>query len=49
MIIDYSSVVPLLVDVLGSALPIGVMFLFTDRLVNMFLSFAFPKTFKGGL
>lgn len=46
---DYSVVVSLIVDVIKNALPIGVIFLLAERLVNMFLTFAFPKTFKGGL
>ena len=46
---DYSAVVSLVVEVVKNALPIGIIFILTDRLVNMFLKFAFPKTFKGGL
>lgn len=47
--IDYSVVVNLLVEVVKTALPIGIIFLLGERLVNMFLNFAFPKTFKGGI
>ena len=43
---DYTAVVDLLVK---QALPLGIIFCLTERLVNMFLTFAFPKTFKGGL
>lgn len=46
---DYQPIVDLLVVVIRNALPIGIIFLIGERLVNMFLSFAFPKTFKGGL
>lgn len=46
---DYQPIVDLLVVVIRNALPIGIIFLIVERLVNMFLSFAFPKTFKGGL
>ena len=46
---DYSAIVSLVVEVIKQALPIGIIFLLGERLVNMFLSFAFPKTFKGGI
>lgn len=46
---DYQSVVNLMVEVIKNALPIGIVFLLGERLVYMFLSFAFPKIFKGGL
>lgn len=46
---DYTAVVDLLVQVVKQALPFGIIFCLTERLVNMFLTFAFPKTFKGGL
>ena len=46
---DYQEVINLMVVVIKNALPIGLIFLLCERLVNMFLSFAFPKTFKGGL
>lgn len=46
---DYTPVVNLVVEVIKQALPIGIIFLLGERLVNMFLSFAFPKTFKGGI
>ena len=46
---DYSAIVNLVVEVIKQALPIGIVFLLGERLVNMFLSFAFPKTFRGGI
>lgn len=46
---DYQEVVNLVVVVIKNALPLGLIFLLAERLVNMFLSFAFPKTFKGGI
>lgn len=46
---DYQEVVNLVVIVMKSALPMGIIFLLAERLVNMFLSFAFPKTFRGGI
>lgn len=46
---DYQPIVNLVVEVIKNALPIGIVFLLGERLVNMFLSFAFPKTFKGGI
>lgn len=46
---DYTPIVNLVVEVIKEALPIGIIFLLGERLVNMFLSFAFPKTFKGGI
>ncbi len=49
MEIDYTIIVNLVVQVIGKALPIGSIFLLAERLVNLFLSMAFPKTFKGGL
>lgn len=46
---DYSTVVSLVVEVIKNALPIGIIFLLGERVVNMFLTFAFPKTFRGGI
>ena len=46
---DYQSIVNLVAEVIKNALPIGIIFLLGERLVNMFLSFAFPKTFRGGI
>ena len=47
--IDYEASAVLVTQVIESALPMAIVFIFAERLVNMFLSFAFPKTFKGGL
>lgn len=46
---DYTPIISLVVEVVKNALPIGIIFLITERLVNMFLAFAFPKVFKGGI
>lgn len=46
---DYQPIINLVVEVVKNALPIGIIFLLVERLVNMFLSFAFPKTFRGGI
>lgn len=41
--IDYSVVINLIVDVVKQALPIGIIFCLAERLIQMFLAFAFPK------
>lgn len=46
---DYQPIIDLLIQIVKAGLPIGVLFLVVERAVNLFLSFAFPKTFKGGL
>lgn len=46
---DYSIIVNLLVEVIKSALPFTIIFLIGERLVNIFLNLAFPKSFKGGI
>ena len=46
---DYSIIGELLAEVVKNALPIGILFTIAERLVQMFLSFAFPKMFKGGI
>lgn len=46
---DYSSIVNLMAEVVKNALPIGIIFTLGERLVQMFLAFAFPKMFKGGI
>lgn len=43
---DYSVLVPLVVDILKASLPIGIIFVLVERAVQMFFYFAFPKTFK---
>ena len=49
MVIDYTVVVNMIADIVSQALPIGIIFLLSERLVQMFLKFAFPKMFKGGI
>lgn len=49
MIIDYTLIGQLVADIVSQALPIGIIFILAERLVQMFLKFAFPKTFKGGI
>lgn len=46
---DYTAIVELVAEVIKLALPIGIVFTLAERIVNMFLAFAFPKTFKGGI
>ena len=46
---DYQVIINLLAEVVENALPIGIVFTLAERLVQMFLSFAFPKMFKGGI
>ena len=47
--IDFQVSAELVTEIIEQALPMGIVFIFAERIVNMFLSFAFPKTFKGGL
>ncbi len=42
---DYSSFVPVVADIMKAALPIGIVFILTERLTQMFLKFAFPKIY----
>lgn len=44
--IDYSVIIPLVVDVLKAALPIGIIFILTERLYQFFIHLAFPKMFR---
>ena len=46
---DYSQIGTMVADVVKQALPIGIIFILAERLVQMFLTFAFPKIFKGGI
>lgn len=46
---DYSQIGTMVSEVVKQALPIGIIFMLAERLVQMFLMFAFPKTFKGGI
>lgn len=43
---DYSYIGQLVAEVCKNALPIGIIFSLSERLVQMFLSFAFPKWHK---
>ena len=47
--IDFQVSSEIVTEIIEQALPMGIVFIFAERIVNMFLSFAFPKTFKGGL
>lgn len=49
MTIDYTVVVQMIADIVSQALPIGIIFILSERLIQMFLKFAFPKMFKGGI
>lgn len=49
MTMDYTLIGQMVANVIGQALPIGIIFILGERLVQMFLHFAFPKTFKGGI
>lgn len=46
---DYQTMVNLMAEIIKNALPIGIIFTLGERLVQMFLAFAFPKMFKGGI
>lgn len=43
---DYSVIVPLVVDIMKSALPVGIVFILAERLTQIFFHFAFPKLYK---
>lgn len=45
---DYQTIIDLVAEVIKNALPIGIIFTLSERLVNMFLGFAFPKWRGGG-
>lgn len=49
MTMDYTLIGQMVANIVGQALPIGIIFILAERLVQMFLHFAFPKTFKGGI
>ena len=46
---DYTQIGELVSEIVKNALPIGIIFTLAERMVQMFLSFAFPKMFKGGI
>ena len=43
---DYSLIGQMIADIVKQALPIGIVFALAERLVQMFLCFAFPKWHK---
>jgi hypothetical protein len=43
MPIDYTSIFILIVDVIQSALPIGLAILLTERLISIFIKMVFGK------
>lgn len=43
---EYAVVVDLVVQILKSALPIGIVFILAEKIVQLFLHLAFPKNFK---
>lgn len=43
---DYNYIGQMIGQVVSYALPIGIIFTLAERLVQMFLSFAFPKWHK---
>ena len=43
---DYNAIGDLIGEVCKNALPIGIIFALAERLVQMFLSFAFPRWHK---
>ena len=45
---DYSIIVSFVVKVVEQALPLGIIITFSERLVQMFLNFAFPKMRRDG-
>lgn len=49
MTMDYELIGEMIANIVSQALPIGIIFILAERLVQMFLHFAFPKTFKGGI
>lgn len=46
---DYSEVISLCVEIVRNALPLGICFNLVEMCVKMFLRFAFPNSFKGGI
>lgn len=40
---EFDVVVPLVVNIIEKALPMGLVFVLADRIVNFFLKLAFPK------
>lgn len=46
---NYAEIGNLCVEIVKNALPLGVCFYLTETVVNLFLRFAFPKSFRGGI
>lgn len=46
---DYQIIGNLMGEIIKYALPIGIIFTLGERVVQIFLAFAFPKMFKGGI
>lgn len=44
---DYQVIGNILGQVVGQALPIGILFYLAELLVSMFLKFAFPRRYRG--
>lgn len=49
MTMDYALIGEMIANIVSQSMPIGIIFILAERLVQMFLHFAFPKTFKGGI
>lgn len=49
MTMDYTLIGQMVANIVSQALPLGIIFILAERLVQMFLHFAFPRTFKGGI
>lgn len=46
---DYVIIGNLMAEIIKYSLPIGIVFTLGERVVQIFLAFAFPKMFKGGI
>lgn len=46
---DYNQIGSLCVEIVKNALPLGIIFNLVEMCVRMFLNFAFPRSFKGGI
>ena len=47
MILDYSSIFSVFVDLCKHAVPIAIFLYLLNIIINLFFSLAFPKHFKG--
>lgn len=43
---DYGEIGSLIVNIVSSSAPIGILFLLVEKLVQLFLSLVFPKRFS---